>query len=276
MKNPSRAETELSPELESASFAPFEAERGSGFPVADGAESPFSEAEETELVAELLEVRAPRQFDQFLGRLIQRATRAAGGGGASRLGRVLGGILKGVARTALPASGVAVGGFAPLSSQAQAPGGTVEGAPFDSEMGELDPVDREFEAARRFVRFAGSAAGRAARMHPKVPPRQAVRHAVVAAARRHVPRLLRRRKRWRGPRPAVYAPAVYTIEGQPSLTCSESSTQQCSCGRLIRHGRNVLVVNVYPAGSPVGSACSSVPESLVPGDRHARHRSDAE
>jgi hypothetical protein len=244
MRDPERAATGPSPGSGSATRAQYEGCRCGG-PPPDRGEVAFTESEETELAVELLAVRDPRQFDRFLGGLIQRAARAAGGVGASRLGRALGGILKGVARSALPASGVAVGALAP-SGRAPAVGES----PFESEAESL-AEDREFEAARRFVRFAGAAARRAARAPAGAPPGRAVRDAVVSAARRHAPRLLRRRRRWPRPviQPVIHTPSepsidIDTASEPPAPVCGEPSVETCSCGRLIRHGRKVVVINL--------------------------------
>src|SRR5262249_35156794 len=139
MRDPERAEAGLP-------FEPGSATRGKcegcrcGLTPPDRAEVPFTEAEEPEHAAELIQVGDSRQFDAFLGGLIQRAARAAGGVGMSRLGSALGGLLKGVARSALPGSGVALGGLA-------APrGGVPGGSPFESETGGVDTEEQKFEA----------------------------------------------------------------------------------------------------------------------------------
>jgi hypothetical protein len=237
MRDPERAETRLAPEPESASCAQFEGDSEYS--------APFTEAEETELAGQLLKVRDPRQFDQFLGGLIQRA---AGGVRPAQLGRALGGILKGVARSALPAVGLALGGPAPVGRRPPA-----GGSPFDPPAG---GEDREFESARRFVRFAGAAAKRAVRTPARAPPTRTARDAVVLAARRHAPRLLTRRS---APRTAVRTvseavsepvsePATDTATdtaSEPSVhVCGTPSVEKCSCGRLIRAGRKVVVINL--------------------------------
>jgi hypothetical protein len=61
---------------------------------------------------------------------------------------------------------------------------------FGLELEGLSPEDREYEVARRFVRFASSAAARAARA-TRIPPSAAVRQAVRTSARRFAPGLLR-------------------------------------------------------------------------------------
>src|SRR5262249_44975728 len=68
-------------------------------------ESPFSEAEEMELAAELLTVSNEAELEQFLGSLIRKASRAVGGFIKSPIGQALGGALKGVAKQALPMLG---------------------------------------------------------------------------------------------------------------------------------------------------------------------------
>jgi hypothetical protein len=145
-------------------------------------ELPLSEAEEMELASELLEVSSEAELDHFLGGLFKRVWR-----GVRKFAPQLGGILKGVARTALPMLGTAVGG--PL-------GGTVASAAgriFGLELEGLSGEDQEFEAARRFVRFACAAAKKAGQAPASADPTAVARAASTAAARAFAPGLLRNR-----------------------------------------------------------------------------------
>ena len=169
---------EREPGAEAGGFPLFEHESASAD--SDRASRPFSESEEMELAARLLEAADARELDRFLGGLIQRATRSLGGVGNSRLGRVLGGMLKSLAKGALPGRGPDPTGVSPFAPE-----------------GESDAIgEEEFEAARRFVRFAGAAARRATRAPASATPTRAARTALRAAALRHAPR------------PAATAPAA--------------------------------------------------------------------
>ena len=85
-------------------------------------------------------------------------------------------MLKSLARDALPGRGPDPTGVSPFAPE-----------------GESDPAGaEEFEAARRFVRFAGAAARRATRGPASASPSRAARSALRAAALRHAPLLLRR------------------------------------------------------------------------------------
>ena len=120
MRDLVRAEAGLWPELESLT----QFEEQSTTSETAWAESPFSESEEAELAATLLEAGGARQLDRFLGGLIQRATRSLGGVGNSRLGRVLGGMLKSLAKGALPGRGpdpAVMSAFAPGTARAAPP-----------------------------------------------------------------------------------------------------------------------------------------------------------
>ncbi|MEU3688354.1 M15 family metallopeptidase [Streptomyces narbonensis] len=64
--------------------------------------SPLSEAEERELATELLGVTDERELEAFLGSLLTPLARRDGGFLSSAAGETLGGVLKNVARTALP------------------------------------------------------------------------------------------------------------------------------------------------------------------------------
>ena len=167
---------------------PYEFEGGSAF------EGPFSEAEEMELASQLLEVSDEAELDQFLGDLFKKASRAVGGFMKGPLGKQLGGIIKGIAKKALPLAGGALGSFIPIPGVGTAAGtalGSAASNLFEMELEGLSAEDQEFEVARQFVKFAGEAAKQAAQTPPNVAPQDAAKSAVVAAAQQHAPGLLR-------------------------------------------------------------------------------------
>jgi hypothetical protein len=151
-------------------------------------ESPLEEFEEMEYAAELLSVQNEEELDQFLGKLIKRAGR-----GLKNLGKVfrpLSGVLKSVAKKALPFVGGALGSFIPIPGVGTAVGtavGSAVGSALETEFEGMDSEDQEFEMAKRFVRLAGAAAKLAATEDFEADPQSAVKDAVVGAARRHVP-----------------------------------------------------------------------------------------
>jgi hypothetical protein len=167
----------------------------------NAATSPLTEDEEMEMAAELLNVTSEADLDQFLGRIASRAARGirnvASRGRAflkSSAGKRLLRVARGVAKKALPvlgrAAGAAIGG--PAGAAIGGRVASAAGRAFGLELEGLSPEDQEFETARRVVRLTAAATnaavGNAAR---GVPPSQAVRRGVVAAARRHAPGLLR-------------------------------------------------------------------------------------
>lgn len=163
---------ELSPEFE------FEFEY-------DGEEeSPFSEEEEMELAAELLTLSSEEELDYFLGKVFKKAWR-----GIKKIGRKvvrpLGGVLKSVAKKALPFVGGALGSFIPIPGVGTAVGtalGSAVGKALEMELEGLSDEDREFELSKRFVRLAGIAARKAAQAPQNVHPLAAVRSALTTAA----------------------------------------------------------------------------------------------
>lgn len=160
----------------------------------------FHEMQETELATELLSVSNEQELNQFLGKLIKRAAGAVSRFAKSSAGRAIGGVLKSVAKKALPFAGRALGTFVggPLGGAIGGKLGSMASNLFELEMEGLSNEDREFEMARAYVRFAGDAVRRAARNPSyRYNPRQAVRGALTGAARRHAPGLLRRRRRSR-------------------------------------------------------------------------------
>ena len=178
------------------------------------------EAQVARLAAELLEVTSEEELEDFLGSLASSVIKGAKSFMKSGVGKAIGGALKNIAKTALPAVGGALGSFL-------LPGvGTAIGARLGSvaggllEVGEaeaLGEAEAEYEAAQRYVRFARSAYVNAARAPRNAPPRAVARAATVTAARRYAPGLLRDRGqdggRGRRPgsrrRPSSYPRAVY-------------------------------------------------------------------
>lgn len=156
------------------------------------AASPFSEAEEMELAAELLEITDEAELEQFLGKLFKKA---AGG-------------LKGLAKKALPFVGGALGSLIPIPGVGTAVGSALGGAvgkALEMELGELNAEDQEFETARRVVRVVGSAAQKIAQAQPDADPQTVVRKAVTEATHQHVPSLANSRIADPQPRAAAHA-----------------------------------------------------------------------
>ncbi|MDP2179365.1 hypothetical protein [Methylicorpusculum sp.] len=192
-------------------------------------ESPFSEAEEIELAAELLSISSEEELDQFLGKLFKGAWKGLKKVGkfVGKVAKPLGRVLKGVAKAALPVVGGALGSFIPIPGVGTAVGSALGGAlskALELEYGELAQEDQEFEIARRFVRIAGTAARQAAQADPNADSQTAAKNAVVAAARRHV----------------AHLPANFNRSG--SMVGNRGTAQ---AGRWIRQGKTILVLGAY-------------------------------
>ena len=193
----------------------FDGEGGDG-------ESPLSEEEEMELASDLLEIQSEEELDHFIGGLVgllpgiiqgigglfggkrrrgagemeqefgmlkgllrrRRRRRRLAGEMEEELGGVLKGMLKSVARRALPGIGSALGSaVAPgIGSSLGGALGSALGGMFEMEMEGLNPQDQEFEQARRFVELAVAAGQNAAAMPEDVDPRAAAQQAIQAAA----------------------------------------------------------------------------------------------
>lgn len=151
------------------------------------------EQAELELAQELLEITSEQELEQFLGKLVRSVAKGAGSLMRSPIGKALGGVLRGVAKTALPMVGSALGSFV-------APGlGTVIGGKLGSmasslleaeELEMMNEAEAELEAARRYVRWAAGTVRNSARAPRGVSPRIVVRSAAVSSARRYAPSLL--------------------------------------------------------------------------------------
>jgi uncharacterized protein (DUF697 family) len=155
-------------------------------------EGPLSDAEEMELAAELLEITSDEELDMFLGKVFRKVGRGVRKFARSSVGKQLGGILKGVAKKALPIAGGAIGSFF-------APGvGTAIGSKlgaaasnlFELELEGMSPEDQEFEVARRYVRLAAEAAKQAANAPARMPPKAVANKAMTIAAQKHAPGLM--------------------------------------------------------------------------------------
>jgi hypothetical protein len=153
----------------------------------------LSEADELELASELLEVTNEQELDRFLGKLVSRAVKGIGKVVKSPIGRALGGVLKKAAKVALPIAGRAAGAFfgGPAGAMIGGQLASTAGRMFGLELEGLSSEDAEWEVARRYVRFASSAASRAASAPSSAAPQVAARSAAIAAARRHAPGLLK-------------------------------------------------------------------------------------
>jgi hypothetical protein len=199
------------------------------------AEAVLDEMEEAELASDLLSLGSEAELNQAVGKLMHSAARAVGGSISRDVGQALGSAIKAAAQDTLAAAG--------------APGAASAGEVLGLETEGLSGEDQEFEVMRRLVRFAGAAAGRAARAGRGINPRAIVRSSLVSAARRWAPGFLRRfgmphrrdawrRRPWRrhdwrrrhqpwGAQPYPYPyPQPYPQPYQPGLTPPGMPPQQ--------------------------------------------------
>jgi hypothetical protein len=145
---------------------------------------------ETMLASELLEITNEQELDRFIGNLFSTVTGAARRFAGSDTGRALGGILKQAAGKALPVIGRGVAGaINPAYADLGARVGASASSLFGLELEGLSMEDREFEAARAFVRFAADATRQAASAPPGSPPGAVASQAAASAAARFAPGL---------------------------------------------------------------------------------------
>ncbi|WP_205719841.1 hypothetical protein, partial [Agromyces luteolus] len=188
------------------------------------------ESLELELAQELLEINNEAELEEFLGKLVRRVARGASSFMKSSVGKAVGGVLRNVAKTALPMVGSALGSFV-------APGiGTALGGKLGSmaaklleaeERETMAEAEAELEAARRYVRWANGTVRNAMRAPYGVPPRTVARSAAVSSARRYAPSLLRppygRRNQWRSRRGPSWGAPAWDPAG-------DRQPHACSCG----------------------------------------------
>lgn len=201
-------------------------------------ESVLGEAEEMELASEFLEITNEQELDQFLGKMIRRVGRGIRKVVRSPLGRALGGMLRPLAKAALPIAGRVVGGMfgGPAGAMLGGKLAPMAGRLFGLELEGLSGEDREFEVARRFVRFGSRMARTALAAPPHIHPTAATRTAFRATARRFAPGLLAGVPR--GARPS-YEPSQTPVY-EPGLTPAGGRRQ----GVWIRRGRRILLMGV--------------------------------
>jgi len=216
-------------------------------------ESSMGEVMEDELASELLEISNEAELDHFLGSLISRAAKGVGKFISSPAGNALGGILKQLAKKVLPIAGGALGTFVGGPAGAALGGklASMAGDAFGLEAEGLSSEDRDFEVAKRYVRFAHDAARRVAAAPPRVNPSAAAKQAVVESAKRHAPGLLAPAAGGAPshlPRHPVGGVMPFD-QGQPSCPgCASAQGQmqghRSRQGRWIRRGRHIVLLGV--------------------------------
>jgi hypothetical protein len=167
----------------------------------------FNESELMELTAELLEVTNEAELDRFLGGLIKKVGGAIGKVVKSPIGQAVGGVLKGVAKKALPIAGGALGAYfgGPLGAKIGSGLASAAGGALGLELETMSQEDKN-----------------AASAPPSVDPRSAAQTAATTAAQKYAPNLLR-------PGSGSTAPSPVPGKGRS--------------GRWMRKGRNIIIVN---------------------------------
>jgi uncharacterized protein (DUF697 family) len=219
------------------------------------AEAGLSEEEVGQLASELLEIASEEELEQFLGKLFRRVARGAVKFVRSPVGRALGGVLRQVAKRALPVVGGALGSMvAPgLGTAIGSKLGTAASGLFEVEFEGLPGEQAEFEVARRYVSLSAAAARNAAMTpsRPGVPPALIARRALLASSRTYAPglyrQLLGRRRRPSRPGapygPSRPGPAGWARDGRVSPYAAPVGSIPAA-GRWVRRGRRIIVLGV--------------------------------
>ena len=209
------------------------------FPDIGEIESPLSEVEELELASELLAVSSEAELDRFLGDLFKKAVKGIGG-----IAKPLGGVLKGVAKKALPFVGGALGSIIPIPGVGTAVGtalGSAASKLLEAELERLSPEDREFEIARRFVRLAGAAAKNAAFTPPGTETRAAVISALKAALEQQRAQLSGSKART-GRNGEFGLEEIEELGELAGLPASPRAGGRARSGRWIRRGAKIILL----------------------------------
>lgn len=154
------------------------------------------EAYEMEMATELLGVSNEQELEQFLGKMFKKVAKGVSNFAKSGTGKALIGGLKTIAKKALPIAGKALGNFVLPGVGGMIGGklGSFASNLFELELEGMSNEDREFEVARRFVRFATDATRKAAAgAATGAPASSVVTSSLKQAAFNHAPGLLRKR-----------------------------------------------------------------------------------
>lgn len=187
----------------------------------------LNEEEQTNLASALMEVNSEEELEYFLGDVISGVSKAVGKFVSSPTGQALGSGLKDVAKQLLPVAGQALGDYVGGSA-----GGQLGGALGSAAAGlfEMEPEEREWEAANTMVKLAADAAKNAAAAPPGADPNAVAKQAIIEAAKIHAPEIV------------------------PSLTAGHHEGS-CGCqhhgehgsrheGRWYRHGKRIVLTGV--------------------------------
>lgn len=183
-------------------------------------EAVFSEADEMELAVGLLGITNHAELEQFLGGVVDQASRTVGKAATSAGKGALTGILTTAAKKALPVIDSALDGLPGLAPSTATTSRVVKAAAkyLGLELEGLSPEDQEFEAARQFIRFAADAT-RNAVGGPVATPAHA---AAAQAAHRFAPGLRS------------------SVAGAPAPI--EEPRAPAQSGQWVRRGPNIIVI----------------------------------
>jgi hypothetical protein len=183
------------------------------------AEAPLSDVDEMELAAGLLGVTNETELKQFLGDVIDQASRAIGKAVPPGRKDAIAGLLTSAAKQALPVIDRALKRQPGLAPGADATTVVHAAARYlGLELEGLSPEDQEFEAVKQFIRFAADAATTAV----TGPASLSAQAATAQAARR-------------------YAPGLHSsLPGTAPTTDKPSAA--ASSGRWVRRGPHIIVV----------------------------------
>lgn len=197
----------------------------------DAVDQPLDDATETELAADLLDAEDDEELEQVINRAMShppkgRRPRRRGRSRNRKRKRGVGGLLKRLAKKALPGIGAVLGSAIPIVGPlvGRAVGKAASKAIHPEHEG-LGPDDLDFETAKAVIRTASDAADNAERIPPEVPSDQAANAAVVKAARKHAPRLVRHK-------------------GASPVASSSPPAGIVRSGRWVRRGRKIVLLGI--------------------------------
>jgi hypothetical protein len=192
----------------------------------------LGEEEMNELATELLSVTHERELEQFFSDVFNKVKGAVSNFARSSVGQQVGGMLKNVAKQALPAlgqmAGTALGGYVGMPGLGGQLGGQLAsglGSAFGLELEGLSHEDRDFEVAKQFVRLTADAAQNAQHAPPGQNPAVVAQNAIAEAAQK-------------------YAPGLLEPHGGPGIAAGGPSPRGAAHGRWVRKGNKIVLYGV--------------------------------
>jgi hypothetical protein len=157
-----------------------------------GNEFEFEDDEVESLAADLLAIQNDDELEEWLGSVFKKIKKGASNFVRSPLFSKVKGFVRSAAKKAIPMAGRALGTYfgGPAGGALGGKVGSYFSSLFEGEFEGMSYEDAEFEAAKKFTRFAMGAMSNAAQMPANLDSKEATKQAILNAANRYAPSLV--------------------------------------------------------------------------------------